>query len=136
MDEQKASLGQHHELVLTIEGRFGETNIDINLLEPILTHLLDNAIKYSPQGGMVEVKLTGGDEQIILQVKDRGIGIPPGEIKSIFDSFRRGSNVDTFRGVGLGLAIVKGCVDLHQGQIYFESDLGVGTTATLKLPRW
>ena len=132
----KTNLGQPHELVLTMEGRVGEAKIDVNLLQTILTHLLDNAVKYSPQGGEIEVRLTGDDEHITLQVLDNGIGIPPEEVNTVFDSFQRGSNAQTFWGVGLGLAIVRGCVDLHQGEISLESELGVGSTVTLKLSRY
>ncbi|AFZ24128.1 PAS domain S-box [Cylindrospermum stagnale PCC 7417] len=109
-------------------------SIDKKLLEPILNNLLDNAIKYSPLGSVIELKLACEDGKIIFQVKDTGIGIPPVDQQRLFEPFYRGSNIAHIPGTGLGLSIVKNLVDLHGGQIMVVSEVGVGTTFTVMLP--
>jgi PAS domain S-box-containing protein len=108
--------------------------LDKKLLRQILTNLLSNAIKYSPDGGEVGFSLTVSDRQIEFQVRDSGIGIPESDRESLFVSFNRASNVGTIQGTGLGLSIVKKCVDLHGGQINFNSTLYQGTTFIVNLP--
>ncbi|MBH8572564.1 PAS domain-containing sensor histidine kinase [Nostocaceae cyanobacterium CENA369] len=108
--------------------------IDKKLLEPILKNLLDNAIKYSPSNRAVDFNLSCEKEQVIFQVKDRGIGIPLEDRQRLFEPFYRGSNVDSISGTGLGLSILKTLVDLHSGQVAVESEVGVGTTFTVILP--
>jgi len=108
--------------------------IDKKLLEPILKNLLDNAIKYSPSGAVVDFKLSCEQETIIFQVTDRGIGIPTVDQQRLFEPFYRGSNIANLPGTGLGLSIVKTLVDLHGGHIDMKSEVGVGTTFTILLP--
>lgn len=107
---------------------------DANLLRQITINLLTNAIKYSPQRGQIEVKLLTEPERVIFSVSDRGIGIPPADRGRLFEPFSRASNVGTIPGVGLGLAIAKKAVELHQGTISLQSEIGVGTTVTVTLP--
>ena len=133
--EQQAQLDDKHSLELVIDDDIGECFVDSQLIKQILTHLLSNAIKYSPNGGKIQVILQfSGDEGVEFQVCDQGMGIPLEEIEEIFDSFSRASNVGTIRGSGLGLAIVNKCLDLHNGDIKVESELGVGSTFTVTLP--
>ncbi len=108
--------------------------MDEKLLRQILENLLSNAIKYSPPGSTVEFKLTGFPNHAVFQIQDRGMGIPSEDQKRLFETFHRASNVGTISGTGLGLAIVKRCVDIHQGQIAMESEVGIGTTFTVTLP--
>jgi signal transduction histidine kinase len=108
--------------------------IDKKLLEPILKNLLDNAIKYSPSGGVVDFKLLCEQETIVFQITDRGIGIPMIDQQRLFEPFYRGSNTTNLPGTGLGLSIVKTLVDLHGGHIDMKSEVGVGTTFTIMLP--
>lgn len=108
--------------------------IDKKLLEPILNNLLDNAIKYSPSNIAIDLKLSCKNEKVIFQVKDRGIGISVADQQRIFEPFYRGSNIDSIPGTGLGLSILKTLVDLHHGQVFVESQVGVGTTFTVMLP--
>ncbi|MBT9317393.1 ATP-binding protein [Leptothoe spongobia] len=109
--------------------------IDRKLMRHILTNLLANAINYSPSGGEVLVGLESTEKQIELWVQDYGIGIPQAACSTLFDSFVRGPNVGTISGTGLGLAIIKKSVELHQGQITFESTVGEGTTFRITLPQ-
>ncbi|MEH2077497.1 MAG: scytonemin biosynthesis sensor histidine kinase [Nostoc sp.] len=108
--------------------------IDKKLLEQILKNLLDNAIKYSLSGMTVELQLSCEKEQVIFQVKDKGIGISALDQQRIFEPFYRGSNIDRIPGTGLGLSILKTLVDLHHGQVVVESQIGVGTMFSVILP--
>lgn len=108
--------------------------MDEKLLRQILENLLSNAIKYSSSGSPVEFTLSYLETQVVFQIRDRGIGIPSEDQQRLFETFHRARNVGTIAGTGLGLAIVKKCVDVHQGQIAVESEIGVGTTFTVTLP--
>jgi len=123
-----------HAIALVSPGKRFTTKADKKLLQQILTNLLSNAIKYSPQGGTVTLELTCQENEAIFRVKDEGIGIPPKDLQRLFESFHRASNVGGIPGTGLGLAVVKQAVDLHQGAIAVESEVGVGTTFTVTLP--
>ena len=104
------------------------------LLQHILHNLLWNAIKYSPEGSQVYLKLSYLNNYVIFQVQDEGIGIPEAEQKYLFNSFYRAQNAANISGTGLGLTVVKNFVDLHQGHIFVESEVGVGSTFTVILP--
>jgi PAS domain S-box-containing protein len=108
--------------------------LDPKLLQHILTNLLSNAIKYSPTSSTVALELCCQKPDVIFKVRDSGIGIPLVDKQQIFEPFYRGSNIDNIPGTGLGLSIVKTLVELHQGQIDVESEVGLGTTFTVKLP--
>ena len=110
---------------------------DETQLASMFTNLVDNAVKYTPPGGRVEVK--GGFEgpEIVIRVSDTGIGIPEGKLPRIFERFYR---VDKARsketgGTGLGLSIVKHVAENHGGRVAVESTVGEGSTFTVYLPR-
>lgn len=121
-------------IIFQIEGSLERGLWDINLIKHILTNLLGNAIKYSPQGNRVEFKIIVESEQVVFKIIDRGIGIPSKDQENLFKPFYRGSNVDNIQGTGLGLAIVGRCVEAHKGQIHLESEEGKGTKITVILP--
>ncbi|MFK8183581.1 MAG: ATP-binding protein [Phormidesmis sp.] len=123
-----------HQLVMLCELSDVYASIDRKLMRHILTNLLSNAINYSPSGGEISLLLQSQENEIMLRVKDCGIGIPEESQATLFDSFVRGSNVGTISGTGLGLAIVKKSVSLHQGDISCQSTVGEGTTFTIELP--
>ncbi|HEY9596363.1 MAG TPA: HAMP domain-containing sensor histidine kinase, partial [Cyanophyceae cyanobacterium] len=134
VESMQISIHPQHTIKFVTQGDFSNAYMDERLLGHIITNLLSNAIKYSPQGGTVEFDLINHSGWGVFRIKDTGIGIPQPELENLFDSFGRASNVGTIPGTGLGLAIVKQCVDLHQGKISVESELGVGTTFTVRLP--
>ncbi|MEA5577425.1 GAF domain-containing protein [Anabaena sp. UHCC 0451] len=103
-------------------------------IRQILTNLLTNAIKYSPENSLIDFSLTKENEQLIFKIKDSGIGIPEADQVNLFNSFHRASNVGNISGTGLGLAIVKKCVDLHKGEITLDSEVYQGTTFTVIIP--
>lgn len=108
--------------------------LDEKLLRHILSNLLSNALKYSPEGGTVRLRLAYGAATVQLSVQDRGIGIPAADLDRLFESFHRAGNVGTIPGTGLGLTIVQRSVALHGGQIHVTSIEGEGTTFTITLP--
>lgn len=104
-------------------------------LRQMLDNLMGNAIKYTPDGGHINLKVEVQNDQAILRLHDTGPGIPPADQPHIFEKFYRGSNVPRgIGGTGLGLAIVKSIVDNHGGRIWVDSVLGRGTTFTVVLP--
>lgn len=110
------------------------TCVDPDLLQPILFNLLSNALKYSPEGSTIELKLSCQQEKVIFQIDDPGIGIPAADQKYLFEPFHRGSNVGEVVGTGLGLAIVKNLVEIHGGQLEIMSQEGAGTSVRVSLP--
>lgn len=123
-----------HNLILFCPRSSLNVILDENLIYQILTNLISNAIKYSPLGGNIEIYLNFKDEQVILKVKDLGIGIPDKDKKRLFEPFHRGSNVGSIPGTGLGLTMVKKAVDLQLGKILLDSEEGVETICTVILP--
>nr|WP_217385586.1 hybrid sensor histidine kinase/response regulator [Dolichospermum sp. UHCC 0259] len=107
---------------------------DKKLVRQIITNLLNNAIKYSPNHDLVKFNLTKSDDNIVFKISDHGIGIPETDQVKLFESFHRASNVGNIAGTGLGLSIVKKCVDLHKGKISIDSQIGKGTTVTVTIP--
>lgn len=135
VDEARAQLPESSSLVVfQPQPGLGRGVYDEKLLRHIFGNLLSNAIKYSPGGGRVLFTAAREDGATVFRVEDSGIGIPPEELPYLFDSFHRASNVGAIQGTGLGLAIVKNAVERHGGTIAVESELGKGTTFTVRLP--
>ncbi|AUT04283.1 hybrid sensor histidine kinase/response regulator [Nostoc sp. CENA543] len=109
--------------------------LDESLFRHILGNLLGNAIKYSNPEGQVKLELLNQEKTITLRIQDSGIGISIEDQKQLFQPFHRGDNVGGISGTGLGLAIVKKCVDAHEGEIFVDSEVGVGTTVTVIFPK-
>jgi PAS domain S-box-containing protein len=133
-EEAQFDVGEKYQIVFESTGEFGEAILDKGLLRHILINLLSNAIKYSPDGGMIRLKLTREDETAIFEIQDEGIGISTEDQKRLFQPFDRGKNVGKIPGTGLGLTIVKKCVEAHGGEISVSSEVGVGSTFTVTLP--
>lgn len=108
--------------------------LDKNLTRLILWHLLNNALKYSPEDTQVELIMISEAEEAVFTVKDQGIGIPAQDRPRIFEVFFRGSNVSNVRGSGMGLAIVRYCLELHGGSLDLTSEAGQGSVFTVRLP--
>jgi PAS domain S-box-containing protein len=104
-------------------------------LRQVLDNLVGNAIKYSYPNAEIFISIHSEGDQVILQVKDHGVGIPPADQPHIFDKFYRATNVGSdIEGSGLGLAIVKNIVENHQGRIWVESTVGKGSSFFIVLP--
>ncbi|WP_392480229.1 PAS domain S-box protein [Nostoc sp. C110] len=134
VEEMRLSTDQRHTLSFVCQGKAVPASVDERLLRSILSNLLLNAVKYSPQGGNVHLSLEFQSDTVILQVQDQGIGILLADQKQLFEPFHRGKNVKSIPGTGLGLVVVKKCVDLHQGHINITSEVGIGTTCAIALP--
>ncbi|MBE8967609.1 hybrid sensor histidine kinase/response regulator [Nostocales cyanobacterium LEGE 12452] len=128
------NVGSKHNIIFTCQGESTQAQMDEDLLNCILTNLISNAIKYSPENDTIWFDLICKDRLAIFQIKDRGMGIPLKDQTHLFQTFYRASNVGVIQGTGLGLTIVKKCVDLHGGHIQLESEQGVGTTVIVTLP--
>jgi signal transduction histidine kinase len=125
--------------VITLEGAAAlEGFWDAERLERVFANILTNAVKYSPEGGPVDVSVqTRGDPVawVTIRVTDRGIGIPPEELSRVFERFYRASNVsERIPGTGIGLAGAKQIVERHGGSIELFSGEGQGTTVSVTLP--
>jgi signal transduction histidine kinase len=116
-------------------GKFDEELWDEGLLRHILGNLLNNAIKYSLPGGKVLFEVIDRDDSVIFLIQDWGIGIPSEDQTHLFEPFHRANNVDKIPGTGLGLAIAKKCAEAHGGKISVNSEVEVGTTFTVILPK-
>lgn len=108
--------------------------IDTKLMRQVLVNLLSNAIKYSPKGGNITLTLRQEQQNIIIQIKDEGMGIPLKDQERVFDAFYRAQNVGNIAGTGLGLSIAKSAVELQGGKLTLHSQEGVGTIVTVTLP--
>ena len=119
--------------LLPVEG-LPPIRADIGLIERVLTNLLDNALRFTPSGGTVEVRVSDGDAARV-EVADTGIGIAPDRLPHVFDRFYRGDEARTSGdGAGLGLAIARRIVELHGGTIAVDSTPGEGTRFAFALP--
>lgn len=108
--------------------------VDEKLLRHILTNLLLNAVKYSPEGSPIDFHVQAREDALTFTIVDRGIGIPEADQPWLFNAFHRGKNVGERHGTGLGLTIVKRCLELHHGTIQFSSKVGEGTTVLVRIP--
>jgi two-component system phosphate regulon sensor histidine kinase PhoR len=109
---------------------------DQALLHQALYNLVENALKYTPDGGEVTVQLQTLPSALIFAVQDSGIGIPEGDVPRLFEKFYRGTHREALaqRGTGLGLAIVKSIAERHGGKVWLESELGKGSIFHLQVP--
>ena len=110
--------------------------IDVEKIKLAIQNLLDNAIKYTPQGGTVTILLKRGKKEIIISIKDTGVGIPKDQQDRVFSKFFRGANAIRMEteGSGLGLFIAKNIIETHGGKIWFESLENKGTNFYFTLP--
>ncbi|ASC72490.1 Two-component sensor histidine kinase [Halomicronema hongdechloris C2206] len=109
--------------------------LDKRLLRSILTNILLNAIRYTPDDKPIQVRISPQPPQILFEIEDEGIGIPAADQPYLFEPFHRGRNVSNIPGTGLGLNIVKQFVELQRGNIAVRSQVGVGTCFQIWLPQ-
>jgi PAS domain S-box-containing protein len=120
--------------------KYRENIVDLSLyqdeqvIELILTHLIHNAIKYSPENSIIHIDIEQNDDLTTLKIIDNGIGIPSKDQKNIFDRYFRSENVINTEGTGIGLNIVKNHLENLDGIISFESEEHLGTTFTVSIP--
>jgi len=134
IDEVSVILKEGQEIKYSIEKPKQIVKTDERFLRNILINLLSNAIKYSPEKDKIIFKVNSNKSNLLIEIKDSGIGIPKAEQEHLFDRFFRASNVETIQGTGLGLSIVKRYVELLNGNITFKSIEGKGTSFFVKIP--
>lgn len=108
---------------------------DANRLRRVFTNLLDNALKFSKSEGAITLSTDQTEKDIVVKVKDGGIGIDPKDLPFIFDTFNRGKGAEKREGFGLGLATVKAIVEAHGGRVLVKSELGNGSVFKVILPK-
>ena len=135
-DFQKDELLKDFSIQAFIQEDIPQLSVDGEALYQALNNLLDNAVKFSPDKKEIEVHLSKDEENIILEVKDVGIGISPDDLDKIFDKFYQGKNAlkQTIKGAGLGLTLVKHTVESHGGRVSVKSKVGEGSTISLIFP--
>ncbi|HEY0899505.1 MAG TPA: ATP-binding protein [Sphingobacteriaceae bacterium] len=129
---EEAKLTDTHQVICTHEGE-SLFCLDRMIYKQILTNLVSNAIKYSPEDSSVFVSTASSKPLLTIKVRDHGIGILPEDQKHLFERFFRASNVTGIKGTGLGLHLVKGYVDMLDGSIDIKSEPGKGTEVTVVL---
>jgi signal transduction histidine kinase len=126
--DKRQALHIHLEPLFSLE-------VDSVMLQEVILNLVENAIKYTPNDGSIEVRTNEIDDKVIFSVKDNGPGIPETDRTRIFEKFFRGNAGQTsIKGTGLGLFLVKYFIELHGGVVFLESDVGKGTRAGFTLP--
>ncbi|MBI3827128.1 MAG: GAF domain-containing sensor histidine kinase [Candidatus Rokubacteria bacterium] len=120
----------------TIDEGLGQIHGDERKVKQVLLNLLSNALKFTPEGGRVDVRASIVDGFAEISVRDTGIGIAPGDHGAVFEEFRQvGSTEKKAEGTGLGLSLARKFIELHGGRIWLESQIGAGSTFTFTLPR-
>jgi signal transduction histidine kinase len=124
-----------HELIAHVPDTPVDVVWDSLRMEQVANNLVSNAIKYSPAGGRVEVSVEQQGREVVLRVRDYGIGIPLEEQRTVFEPFQRGNvSRDMIAGVGLGLATARRIVEAHGGRMVLASSPGEGSTFSVYLP--
>lgn len=134
VDDLHMNVNTTHAIDARIDAGIDEALLDARLMGHLISNLLSNAMKYSPDANRVKLEVSQEGDEVVVAVSDEGIGIAPEDLDKLFETFRRGGNVGNISGTGLGLAIVQKAVDMHRGRIDVQSEMGVGTTFTVRLP--
>lgn len=125
---------KRQELHIDLEPMFS-IEVDGVLIHEVVLNLVENAIKYTPNDGRIEVMTQEVDDRVIFAVKDNGPGVPSEDREHLFEKFFRGTaHKSAIKGTGLGLFLVKYFIELHGGEVFLESDLGKGTRVGFTLP--
>jgi signal transduction histidine kinase len=129
---QPISFGENHHMAQVVYGF-----IDVSFMREIMTNLIENAIKYTPEGGSIYINVRGDGDRVLINVTDTGIGISAENLSHIFQKFYRVDNSDTrtIGGTGLGLYLVKQRAEAMGGKVWAESAFGEGSTFYVSLPR-
>ncbi len=134
--EQLTPLAQEKQIQIrsTLEPMFS-IEVDFTLMREVLINLVENAIKYTPIGGKIEINSHEVGPKVWIEIQDTGEGIPADEVANVWRKFVRGKDQDLkTKGTGLGLYLVKYFIELHGGEVFLESELGKGTKVSFSLP--
>ena len=127
---------RRHEVTFTAQENIPPLTVDKERVEQVVINILSNSVKYTPEGGKIDVSVTSAEEKITIRIADNGIGIPEEDLAHVFERFYRveKSRTSETGGTGLGLAIAKELIEAHGGSISMESSLGKGSAVTIVLP--
>lgn len=134
VEEMQLISKQDQHIIYEHKGISAQVFLDINLLKNSVINLISNAIKYSGENTMIQFNSILKDDELLIEIKDNGIGIPETDLHNLFEPFFRAHNTGSIPGTGLGLNIVKRYVSLMNGNVACESAQNIGTTITLKFP--
>ena len=119
----------------TIDTRLGMISGDERKVKQVLLNILSNALKFTPEGGRIDIDARLHADRAEVSVTDTGVGIAPGDQEAVFEEFRQvGATDKKAEGTGLGLALSRRFIELHGGQISVQSEIGHGSTFTFTLP--
>jgi signal transduction histidine kinase len=119
----------------TLEGSLGTIRADERKVKQVLLNLLFNALKFTPEGGRIELRAIPAEGSVEISVSDTGVGIAPEDQEAIFEEFRQVGTADKkVEGTGLGLALARKFIELHGGRIWVQSQMGIGSTFTFTIP--
>jgi signal transduction histidine kinase len=122
-------------LHLSVDERLGQIQADERKVRQVVLNLLSNSIKFTPEGGRIEVRAAPKDGAVEVSVSDTGVGIAPEDQEAVFEEFRQVGTADKkAEGTGLGLTLCRKFVELHGGRIWLKSELGAGSTFTFTIP--
>lgn len=135
-EEMQRRTGQHR-LIVDFPPDFPLIDADPLRIKQVIRNILDNAIKYSPQGGLVVIKGDVRTHDVVVSIADQGVGISPEDLIPLFEKYFRVKSPTGYYvpGTGLGLPVARGIVEAHHGRIWAESKVGQGTTLYFSLPR-
>ena len=108
--------------------------VDVPRIRQAFANLLDNAVKYTNDGGRIDIHCGGNANELVITIRDTGIGIPADELPKIWDRLYRGDKSRSQRGLGLGLSLVKAFVEAHGGRVEVRSEPGAFSEFTVHLP--
>ena len=125
-----------HNIIVDFPAGFPLVEADHRWIRHVLCNILDNSIKYSPEGGLIVVRGESRTKDVVVSISDQGIGVSPEDLVTIFERYFRAKStlVSNTPGTGLGLTIARAIVEAHGGRIWAESRLGQGTTMSFSLP--
>ena len=133
-DVEPGAIGRHQKIVKRLNEKYPLIWVDVDMIHRVLINLLENAIKFTPTDGRIEIGAQTNDEFVKIWVRDDGPGIHPADQERIFDKFTRVRGKDKPGGLGVGLAFCKLAVQGHGGKIWVESEMNKGNTFWLTLP--
>lgn len=132
--EQLKEKAKPRNIRIDIPGNFPEVAMDFSFMMKVFFNLIDNAIKYSPEDTVIDIKATSLKDKVKIEIKDQGFGIPESDLERVFDKFYRVERPQQITGTGLGLSICKGIVEAHGGKIVAQNNPGKGVLITITLP--
>jgi len=119
----------------SVDERLGQIRADERKIRQVALNVPSNAVKFTPEGGRIEVRAVPVDGSVEVSVSDTGVGIAPEDQEAVFEEFRQvGTSAAKQEGTGLGLALCRKFVELHGGRIWVTSQVGVGSTFTFTIP--